>query len=111
MLQKECPPELEFLYSIFLKLSSARGSNGFGFSPIPFHEIWSWSCLHSIELSPWEISIIRELDSCWLSAHHARLSRTGNQDQEHGGSSSRAKPQRGNGEFQAIGGPRGAAVR
>jgi hypothetical protein len=56
-------PELEFLWSWFIDLASARQMGGMGSpQPLSFADIWSWCQLHAIALAPWQVRAIRLLD-------------------------------------------------
>ena len=50
----------------FLELNAARSSNGFGTSPISYGEIMSWKLLVGVELAPWEVKAIREIDRKYI---------------------------------------------
>ncbi|WP_146203698.1 hypothetical protein [Azospirillum sp. TSO5] len=60
------PWDLRHLWEWFSELSDARGG-GMGPSPITYQDILAWSRLTGRRPSPWEVSVIRELDSLWLS--------------------------------------------
>jgi hypothetical protein len=64
----ELPPAARALYSTWREIASARGSNGFGPSPITWSEINAWQSLCGVCLSPWEVQLMRELDAVELSA-------------------------------------------
>jgi hypothetical protein len=55
------------VWSIFRDLSMARGSNGFGPTPISWSEILAWSALMREPLEIWEIQAIRYIDVIYLS--------------------------------------------
>ena len=57
------PDELAYLWHWFLDLDAARGSNGFGISPLSYVEIKAWSDLTRNTLAPWEIEAIKRLDA------------------------------------------------
>ena len=61
------PPAGAYLWSWFLELHRARGG-GFGPAPIGFTEIAAWSRLRGLVLTPWEVEVLRDLDSTWLAA-------------------------------------------
>lgn len=61
----ETPPfplALEYLWRTFIRLSSRRGSNGFGINPISWSEIDAFVRNSQLTLAPWEIEIIEMLD-------------------------------------------------
>lgn len=62
-----CPPSLEHVWSWFLELCGGRGNTGFGPSPIAFNEIKAWSELTGTYPSPWEVTLLKRLDSLYLS--------------------------------------------
>ena len=57
------PRELEYLMGWFWEIRNAIGGNGFGANPISFCEMKAWCELTSIELTPWEVSVLRKLDT------------------------------------------------
>lgn len=54
------------IWSIFLDLNAARGSNGWGPNPISHPEIEAWSRLHREPVRPWELEILRAMDAAYL---------------------------------------------
>lgn len=54
------------LWSVFLDLNAARGSNGWGPNPISHSEIEAWSRLHREPVRPWELDILRAMDAAYL---------------------------------------------
>ena len=64
----ECPDELRYLLGWFHQLNGARGSNGFGWNPVGYHEIWAWAQLTGIAPVPWEVRVLARLDHIWLAA-------------------------------------------
>jgi hypothetical protein len=61
------PPELAYLWKIFGRLSSRRGSNGFGPLPIGWSDLDAFSRMSQTKLQPWEIEIIEDLDALYLA--------------------------------------------
>lgn len=49
----------------FLALNNTR-SSGFGASPITYTEMWCYFNLNDIEVSQWELNVIRMFDSIAL---------------------------------------------
>jgi hypothetical protein len=43
-------------------LSAARSGNGFCFEPIKFSEIDAWARVTGAKPSPWEVSLLRQID-------------------------------------------------
>lgn len=50
----------------FFELNSARGSTGFGLSPISYTELQAWARITSTPIEPEEIRLIKALDAEWL---------------------------------------------
>jgi len=80
-LEEGFPEDLEGVWSLFQNISKGRSSTivylpaGMGASkPKLIHmnlsatEILSWATLMQVELEPWEIYVIRELDGLYTSA-------------------------------------------
>lgn len=76
------PFELSFIWSVFLELNAARGSNGFSPGPVSFVDISCWCWLKGVELFSYEINILRDLDVVWMEVYHAGLSRAKPTDQK-----------------------------
>jgi hypothetical protein len=51
-----------YILDWFWSLDSGRDGNGFGPNKLRYSEIVAWSNLHGIELAPWEVDMIKELD-------------------------------------------------
>ena len=71
------PPELiplplprgcQALWSAFLDLHARRGHSGFGPLPIGLGDLVAWQTLMAIDLNPWEIDTVLQLDGCVLAA-------------------------------------------
>ena len=62
----ECPFELEHIWKWFLELNGGRTSNGFGPNAVTFAEIHAWSILTGNTPSPWEVGMLKRLDSVYL---------------------------------------------
>lgn len=63
------------LWSIFLDLNAARGSNGWGPNPISFREIEAWAWLNREPVRPWELQILRAMDAAYLDNASQRASK------------------------------------
>ena len=61
----ECPEEGAHLWEWFAELNKRRVSTGFGIAPISFGEIESWQRLRRLELDPWELEGLLELDDIY----------------------------------------------
>lgn len=59
-------PSVMYLWHYFLQLSSSRQS-GMAVSPLSYFEIESWQRLSRIEISPFELTVIKALDSAFIS--------------------------------------------
>lgn len=64
----ELPPLLDPLWSDFLQLHRARGSNGFSPSPISFADIDAWQRVTGFKLRPWQLECIRRADEAYLAS-------------------------------------------
>lgn len=62
------PPAMAYLWAAFLRLSSRRGSNGFGPSRLTHLEIETFQRVTGLRLRPWEVALIEALDDIALSA-------------------------------------------
>lgn len=63
---KELPESCVDIWYTFLKLHNARGSSGFGVSPISYSEILAYCQLHQVEFEEWELDLIRLFDQTVL---------------------------------------------
>lgn len=62
----ELPLDFAHLWNAFIELHQARGSSGFGPEPIRYSEIAAFRSLTGQDLSPWEVKVIRALDTLYL---------------------------------------------
>ena len=62
------PAALAYLWVAFDRLSSRRGSTGFGPAPISWPEIDAFARLSGIRLAPWEVEILEALDRLAMEA-------------------------------------------
>ena len=53
---------------MYYELHAARGSNGFGANPISYSELEAYSRLMRRGLGPWEVKMLRRIDSIFLAA-------------------------------------------
>ena len=68
------PPTFsQYLLRVYNHLHSARASS-FGTEPISYTEIRSYCLLMNIELSPWEVEKLREMDDILLKAGRIKAS-------------------------------------
>jgi hypothetical protein len=63
------PASHQHLFSIFFDLHSTRPQTGFGMSAITYEAIDTYARLMHIELSPWEVRMIRRMDEVMLKAN------------------------------------------
>lgn len=66
----DCPPlpsSLIYLWKIFIRLSSRRGSSGFGINPISWPEIDAFVRFSKFHLSPWEIEMLELIDNLYCA--------------------------------------------
>jgi hypothetical protein len=66
-----CPPfpeALEYLWNVFLRLSARRGSGGFGVAPITWADIDAFVRHSGIQLAPFEVRLIEDLDNLYRAA-------------------------------------------
>lgn len=62
----ELPLDFAHIWNAFIELHQARGSNGFGPVPISHMEIASYRAVTGVDLSPWEVKVIRALDTLYI---------------------------------------------
>ncbi len=62
----EVPEATRYLLGFFYALHSERQSNGYSPSALTSIQIAAWRDLTGIQISPWEIGVLRQLDNCWL---------------------------------------------
>lgn len=62
------PLALTYLWRTFSRLSSRRGSSGFGPSPIGWADIDAFVRLTQFALKPWEVEVIETLDTLFMAA-------------------------------------------
>jgi len=60
-----------YLWDWFLQLNSARQNNGFGVSPLSYLEIKAWSDLTQTIISPYEVRVIKQLDTIFIN-HYSK---------------------------------------
>ena len=64
----EIPLHGSHIWDWFWTLSNARGSSGFGASPLCFTEIRAWIEVTGVSVHPWEIDAIRAMDGAYMQA-------------------------------------------
>lgn len=56
-----------YLWEWFLQLNAARQNNGMAISPLSYSEILAWVTLMQVKISPFEITVIKALDSLFIN--------------------------------------------
>jgi hypothetical protein len=69
-----CPDEIKYLWQWFGDLSRGRNYTGMG-SPLPLSstEILSWMTITKIRLTPWELDVIKSMDSIHLQSVNEQI--------------------------------------
>lgn len=62
------PPPLQYLLDTYFRLRRRKGSSGFGLSPIEWGDFGDFQRNTAVNLSPWEIAILENLDDLYLAA-------------------------------------------
>lgn len=62
------PELMEYVWSAFISLHSARGQGFNGPLPISYQEIDAWQRMTKNTLLPWEIEVVKRLDAVYLKA-------------------------------------------
>ena len=60
------PREVAYVMEWFWELHSCRPVGPAGFLPVPASEILAWAQLHRTQPRPWELHVLRALDSAFL---------------------------------------------
>lgn len=64
----EFPKLLNLVWSFFIQLSQSRTAGFSGPNPITYTEIQAWANLTQTRLNPYDVGIIKRLDSIYLKA-------------------------------------------
>jgi hypothetical protein len=64
------PSCLAYLWDIFCRLSSRRGSNGSGPNLITYIEIDAFQRVSGVRLNAWEVQTIEAFDRCWIAERY-----------------------------------------
>lgn len=64
----DLPPEAAHVWSFFIALHRARGSNGMGPNPLSYSDIAAWSSLTGIIIRSSELEVLLDIDQAWLSS-------------------------------------------
>jgi len=62
----DLPRDFAHIWNAFIELHNARGSGGFGPCAITYSEIAAYRDLTGVDLSPWEVKVIRALDTLYI---------------------------------------------
>lgn len=65
----ECPETLEYIWQFFKELETGRSSGGMSVNPISYPDIDAWSRLKNIVLTPFEVDVIKMIDSVFFNHH------------------------------------------
>lgn len=63
------PGIVAHVWDWFCELNKARPSAGFGVSAITYPDIFAWAQLSCNVPTPWEVSLIKKLDSLFLKVN------------------------------------------
>jgi hypothetical protein len=78
LMQVRIPPAAQALWDAFLQLCASRRAGGMGgMHPITWIDIAAWCGLQRVQLTPWELDTLIELDAAALAvaaAHRAQAS-------------------------------------
>ena len=70
------PETLEYVWRDFLELNDARTSNGYTVNPISYLELDAWNRLMNKQVTAQEISIMKQLDSVFMSHYQKQQAAT-----------------------------------
>lgn len=68
IIEPEFNPNAGYLLDLFFELSNSRQAGMGGPLPISFLEIDAYKRISDVEIEPWEVKIIKELDESFLVA-------------------------------------------
>jgi hypothetical protein len=71
-----CPVEVEYVWSWFRELDATR-QNSMSIGPITNVEIDHWARLMNIDLLPFEVQAIREIDIAYINNHNSKDKKNG----------------------------------
>jgi hypothetical protein len=66
----EIPPIIEYIWEVFIEVSSGRSAGLSGPSPISHQEIHSWSILTGITLTSFEVNLLKKIDSIYVRTNN-----------------------------------------
>jgi hypothetical protein len=86
---REPPAELDWLWGLFVEVSNGRGYDGMGGSHgLSWQDLEAWSRLMGVELRPWEVEVMMQLEASFRLALHDRSGATGAPGSKPGGNES-----------------------
>lgn len=62
------PDLVTHIWAAFIELHNGRTYGMSGPNPISYDTIYFWCCMTGIELTPWEISVVKDLDNEYIKA-------------------------------------------
>jgi len=68
LIPPDVPYGFMYIWDWFTELNNGRQNSGFGPMPISYLEIHSWSELTKSYINPWEIEVIKEMDSAYIAS-------------------------------------------
>jgi hypothetical protein len=61
------PLELRYVWDMFMSLHAGRGSSESGPNPLSYTEIKDWCDMCDVQLTTWELDLIKNLDAAFLN--------------------------------------------
>lgn len=74
------PFALHFIWSTYFRLRRRKASNGFGPAPIEWPDIVAFTAMAKFPLTPWEISLIEDIDDLFLAEQALQASQQKGED-------------------------------
>lgn len=65
------PHALADVWAWFVDLCQSRPHNGWAPGLLTYTEIAAWAGLRRLDISPWEVEVLRRLDALWMEAYAA----------------------------------------
>ena len=66
---REIPEQFSVVMMAFYELNAGRSFNFAGPNPIAYTEIQAWCALSGVDLGPWHVRAVKQLDGLWMTAH------------------------------------------
>lgn len=70
------PHSKEYVFDVFWFMHKRRGSNGFSMNPISLVELEAYLRIIHLELTPWDMRLIDEMDQIMLKAARVSAAKT-----------------------------------